>query len=367
MALRPDRAVQKVLISSTCRFYGEFETPTLLITHAWSGLSRKGPATESFGEGPRNAFVCAFETPVEEPAPGVVVPNFAGYGELICACLAVLFGKRFDSHGLLENGGMFLMPDLRVYGQSSARSLPQNTNDSRLDYQVPLNLVEISRVQKLLTGEHQAQKAGRTFAGAAKFYLQALQSIEHDPEVAYLHLITAGEILSNFHDYDKAALLDDDATKILERISAFSPDGPELAEQVAGRLLAIKKRFVRTITDLVDPAFFTRTQSSEPFAAFKEAEFSQKIKAAYDLRSRYVHTGIPFGMWVANRAIPGAEVMVGEPGLDDRELAKIIARAPNYTGMERVLRYCLLRFAEANGLYLAPPAPGDGEGEVASA
>lgn len=351
MELRPNRAVQKVLISSTCRFYGEFEAPDLLISQAWSGLFQGKLPTERFGEESRNAFVCAFETTPEEPGPGVAVPSYSGYGEFVCICLAVLFGKRFDSHGLLENSGMFLLPDLRAYGQPSARWLPQNKNDARVDYGIPLNLTEISRVQRLLTGGHESEKAVRAFAGAAKFYLQALQSIEHDPEVAYLHLITAGEILSNFHEYEKAELLDDDAKKLLGRIRSSSSDGHELAEAVAGRLLAIKKRFVRTITDLVDASFFSRTQSSAPYAALKEEEFEQRIKAAYDLRSRYVHTGIPFGRWIAMPMVPGAEVMFGSPVLEDAELAKIIARAPNYTGLERVIRYCLLRFAEANGLF----------------
>jgi hypothetical protein len=371
MDLRPNRAVQKVLISSPSRLYGEYQSPDLLITHAWRGLpSHKTPPTERLGEGPRNAFVCAFETSPEEPGPGVPVQFFSGYGEHVCLCLAVLFGKRFDSHGLLENGGMFLMPDMRVYNQPSASWLPQNTKDPRIDYAVPLNLVELSRIRGLLVGEHASQKAARTFTGAGKFYLQALQSIEHDPEVAYLHLITAGEILSNFVQYPKEELLDDTTKKLMGELRAM-PDGCKLATHVEGKLRSIKKRFVRTITDLVDPAFFTRTQSSVPFAAFKKEDFAEKIKAAYDLRSRYVHTGVPFGMWVATPLVAGAEVMLGSPVLDDRELVKVVSRAPSYTGLERVIRYCLLRFAEANDLYSAPavvlPPPGpEGAQSVAS-
>jgi hypothetical protein len=341
-----------VLISSTTRFYGHFETSDLIISQAWPGLSWRGVSTESLDDAPRNSFVCAFRTPAEEPAAGTVEPDYTVYGELICICLAVLFGKRFDNHGQLETGGMFFMPDLRVYGSRSAPSLPQNTSAPRVDYSIPLNLTEVSRFESLLTGVgalHET-KAARTFGGAAKFYLQALQSVEHDAEVAYLNLITAGEILSNFFDYPKAELLDDVTKKLIGQIRATT-DGCKLATHVEGKLRSIKRRFVRTIVDLVDAPFFSRSQSSADFAGFSQGDFAKRIEAAYDLRSRYVHTGTTFGPWVARNHVPGAEIQLGYPILGDRKLSKIAHRAPTYTGLERVVRYCLLRFAEANGLY----------------
>jgi hypothetical protein len=39
------------------------------------------------------------------------------------------------------------------------------------------------------------------------------------------------------------------------------------------------------------------------------------------------------------------------PVLNDKKLVKALQRAPTYTGLERVIRYCLLRFAEVNGRY----------------
>ena len=59
--------MQKVLISSTSRFTGEFDNVALLLTHAWDGLWRKGVINEPLGEASRNAFVCAFQTVEQEP------------------------------------------------------------------------------------------------------------------------------------------------------------------------------------------------------------------------------------------------------------------------------------------------------------
>jgi len=306
MGLRPDSSIQKLLLSSTCRFLGEYETADFLITQAWSGLSSQGTPTAPDLDISRNSFICSFRTgPEDDPR---TVSNFGWFGEFVTECLSVLFGKRFDNHGPLENSGMFMMPNLAAYREESARALPRNESKPRLDYPIALNLVEIFRMEMLLTRpqELNAARAVRTFRGAAKFYLRALQSVERDPEFAYLNLITAGEIISNFFDYSKAEVLDDTSKKLIARLREI-PEGCKLATHVEGKLRSIKARFVRTIVELVDAPFFDRTQSTHPYAAFKEAEFKDRMRAAYDLRSRYVHTGTPFGHWVARPMIAGGE------------------------------------------------------------
>jgi len=72
--------------------------------------------------------------------------------------------------------------------------------------------------------------------------------------------------------------------------------------------------------------------------------------AAYDLRSKYVHTGQPFGSWVRPRGQTIEEVQVGRPVVTSADLAKTLADAPTLVGLERVLRYALLRFASEHSL-----------------
>lgn len=60
--LRPDETVQKILLSSTSRFVGEYESETLLITHAWQqGVN----ISTGMQENPycRNYYVAVFKTP----------------------------------------------------------------------------------------------------------------------------------------------------------------------------------------------------------------------------------------------------------------------------------------------------------------
>ena len=215
----------------------------------------------------------------------------------------------------------------------------------RLPYPFELG-AEFARLKPLL---HHVTSLPATFAqtfqGAAKFYLQALQNFEREPEVSYLHLITASEILSNFTKFDKHELLDEQTKILLETIRTQLPNGVKVANQITGSLLLIKKRFVQTITGLVDSAFFDRSESKEQFAQLKSDSFEAAIGAAYDLRSKYVHTGMPFGIWVS-RLIGGSntEIQVGEPVVSDKDFGEILARAPTLVGLERIVRYCLPPF-----------------------
>lgn len=355
MKLRPNKTTQKILISTTSRLFGEFENSMLLIAHAWPDFySRAALARNSEGPASRNAFVVVFETAV--PETGSPLLNYVSMGELICSYLSVLFGKRFDSHGLTESNGIFHLPNLNEYAFFCDDRLPQNSHVPRLDIPIPLNLTEISRIERLFTDVSLDSKFLRIFQTASKFYLQAMQHAESNPEVAYLHLITTGEILSGFYEYDKDLLLDDDSRKALAKIRDGLVDGEKLARFIENKLLFVKKRFITTIMTLVDSEFFQRSEARETFAGFNIDSFRSSISAAYDLRSKYVHTGMPFGGWIAMNMGGGMnnEVQVGQPVVDDVEFGKILAKAPTYIGLERVMRYCLLKFAKANGAYVEP-------------
>jgi len=355
MKLRPDDYIQKALISTTSRFVGEYESDALLLAHAWPDFySRSVSARLNEGPTSRSAFIFAFETaPFEKKKIGAQLPDYSHMGNLICSYLSVLYGKRFDSHGLLEGSGFFHVPELSQFNHLCNHMLPQNSHAPRVDFNIPLNLVEFSRIESLLLSNAFDAHFKRTFQGACKFYIQALQNAETEPEVAYLHLITAGEILSNFHNYDKDSLLDDQTREILALIQANIPNGLRISNFIANRLLQVKKRFVKTITNLIDDGFFTRSEAKEPFGRFKADSFKNSIGAAYDLRSRYVHTGVPFGNWIS-LSLGGinSEVPFGKPVVEDDEFEKILAIAPTYVGLERVIRYCLLTFAKQNGAYV---------------
>lgn len=124
--LRPEETIHKLLISTTSRLAGEYDSDQWLITHAWPDFS-KVSIPQVFHEGPtsRSAYVIVFTTGPLEIRPGVPIPNYSPTGDMFCGYLSILFGKRFDNHGLLESYGRYQLPHSEPYSDLHIPSLPQ--------------------------------------------------------------------------------------------------------------------------------------------------------------------------------------------------------------------------------------------------
>lgn len=355
-SVRPPETINKALLSTTSSFVGEYEGDGVLVGHAWPGF-RDRAASVRHHEGPasRSAFVFVFETPEIRKASGVALPDYSGIPELLCWYLSVLFGKRFDSHGLIETIGHFNLPNLDQFGILCTHTLPHNSRTPRADYPVPLNLCELSRIEPLLVEPGPPEAFLRIFQTASKFYCQAIQSFERDPEVAYLHLVTSIEVLSSLQSPSTKALHEPITAQYLQRIENELSDGPKIARHFRGKLLSIKRRFVAKIIDLVDDEFFSRSECQEQYGRLKLADFRKNCGAAYDLRSQYIHTGVPFGAWI-ERSMAGlnSEIQVGRPVVASKSYATALANAPTFVGLERIVRYCLLKSAEQHKIYVEP-------------
>jgi Apea-like HEPN len=356
--MKPDDTLQKILFSTTSRFVGEFESDGILITHAWPSFSNR-LAHYRMDETPisRSAYILAFRTARYERKPGVPEPDYEPFGDLVAALASVLYGKRFDTHGSLEMSGRFGLPDLTAFSGFSNLNLAFNSHHPRADLPVPLNLTEMQRLVSVLWTDNPPVGA-HIFHGACRFYLRALQNAELDPEVAYLNLITAGEILSNAPKFKNTDVLDSQAKTVLSDIENGYSGGAKAAKIVRGRLRQVKRLYVGALMKLQDPSFFERREAKHEFEALKANDHEQALSAAYDLRSRYLHTGITFGGWVR----PGrdnAECQLGRPVVVDKEMAKILYRAPTFCGLERLTRYALLKFGQSLGIDLTnlDPSP----------
>jgi hypothetical protein len=353
VSFRPSETVQKVMLSSTSRFVGELEQPDFLLAQAFPNLGDRLGFTR-MTEGPlsRSAFIACFETPPVVKAAGVVLPDYGAFGDVLASLLSVLYGKRFDSHGLIESHGRFAMPDTTLFSSTCNAALSHNSHVERANFPVKLNLGEAMRITSFFRVP--PSRFTTAFEGACSFYARALRNCESDPEVAYLHLITAGEIMSAYFDRDQDELLDDNIKAALKEIGENMTNGPKLVKLIRGRLLQIKRRFVKAFSELVDFDFFSSSEAVEPFFSISAADFETRISAAYDLRSKFVHTGINFGTWVEPRGAQKADIQLGRPIVPDEAFGKILAIAPTFIGLERVVRYALLRFAARFGCETFP-------------
>lgn len=347
--LRPKGNIQKLLISSTSRFVGEYETEDLLITHAFP-LHDPDAMMRTVTENPlsRNALIVVFKTDFfDGKGPW---PDYTYTGEMFCIYLAILFGKRFDNHGLFESNGLFSLPSLQQYSTTCDYRLPQNNHQVRKGFDIENNLIELKKIERLWNDNTMNQKFLDILHVAGSYYLQALQTFEKQPESAYINLVTSGEVLSSYPSYDKNALLDDELRMCLERIETDLAEGEKISNIIRNRLYQIKKRFVRCLSDLVNESFFGHSECTQAYGRLSESNFETAIKSAYDLRSRYLHTGARFGNWISRGNPFLSEVQLGKPVLEDKGLAKIIFNSPTYFGLERLIRFCLLRFMQMNGL-----------------
>ena len=362
MALHPENDTTKLLLSTTSRFVGEYLQSDLLVTHAWASGRRQAQGNLGLTENPmsRNFFVLAFQTPVYDIKKSIVIPNYTATGDVTCVYLSILFGKQFYNHGRIESNGHFFLPHITDSIEPCNASLSFNNHTPRRDLEIPLNLAEIKRIQSLLDSTSHAPRFEHILRSAGRFYLHALQAAESQPEVAYLDLITCGEILSNFYDYPDEDFPDDDLKQDLTRISEELKGGEEIVRRIRKRLFQVKRKFTTTVLRLLSPYFFSQTEATEQFCALKSDGIESRIKAAYDLRSLYVHTGIDFGIWISNGTHYHEEVQIGTPVVDNPDFKKLLVKSPTFCGLERIMRFALLRFIHLYGCPVDDRLCGDG-------
>ena len=363
--LKPRDTINKILISTPSYFKGGYkhERPDFLITHAWPTMDRFRVSGYQLVETPytRSYFVVAFKSTKKHTQQDITPPaNSKRIEEIICIYLSILFGKRFDYHGFLEALGMFQLPNLDGFFYPHNYKLPINNRSVRKDLEIELNLTKISLIEDLLFSYSLDQRFLHFLHFAGKFYLSALQNFEEQPEVAFLHLITAGEILSNFYDYDANELLKDKEKQDLKRIEDELLNGNKVAKRIRNILTLTKRRYTKTIISLLNDYFFTHTESVNEFCSLKKSDVEQRIKASYDLRSSYVHSGVPFGIWITSSTGRIEEIQVGSPVVKGIKFQKALKQSPTLFGMERIIRFCLLRFLQKNGIIIDENLEGDG-------
>lgn len=299
------------------------------------------------------------KTPPLDRSPGAIIPDYSAIGDVFSIYLSILYGKRFDNHGLVESLGNFWLPNYLPFGNYNP-ILPFNSRKPRPDLEIPLSLHEIKRIAPLLHEGQVNSRFERFLMSAGRFYVHALQHAESQPEIAFLDLITCGEILSNFFDYDQDDLLDEQIKVDLVRIAEQIEGGDLIVGRIRNQLFQIKRKFTKTILGLLNPYFFQQSEAKNSWDSLKESDILDRIKAAYDLRSQYVHTGVDFGKWVEPLRNFNNEVQIGTPIIEDTELKKILVRSPTLIGMERIMRFCLLRFIHLHGTSMDDRLSGEG-------
>ena len=351
--LRPEQYLHKCLISSPASLIAEYDESDLLITHAFPSVNDSIFRVTQKEENPfsRYYYVCVFRIDPPEPAPGVVVPDHSHIGHLISIALSIFYGKRFDNHGVIESHGRFSMPLLNeVTPAMQYYYFGSNNHQPRKSLSIELDWRNCKPIIDFLTKKPN-DRLKQTFFTAGKFYLSSLQSVDTDMEKAFLDLVTCGEILSNYFQYSEDEIYDSRLREMLERLAGKQVNQKDI-ELIKSRLYQVKARFNLTFKKLLNEHFFDKTESLEEFTRLTTENIESCIKAVYDLRSKYVHTGIDFGHWLVPHPAFMNEIQLGMPVVEDKELKKILSRVPTYIGLERAMRFALLRLLHINNVYI---------------
>jgi hypothetical protein len=116
-------------------------------------------------------------------------------------------------------------------------------------------------------------------------------------------------------------------------------------ELIKSRLHQVKARFNLTFKKLLNEHFFNRTESLQEFTRLTAENIESCIKAAYDLRSKYVHTGIDFSHWlVPHRAVMN-EIQLRTPPYRGQGVKKGTFRSANLYWLRKSYALCIIKIA----------------------
>lgn len=359
-SLRPDKDVQKILLSTPAPFVGELVSDDLLLALAWPPFYQ-GSLPSWFGGREsylnRTPVVLAFRTRQAIGDKKNLAPRVDDIIDRVASTLSVFFGKRFDIHGPLESSGFFMVPDLSAFTTPCNPGTRFTDGQPRADHSFDLNFAQFGRALRLLdVTEHPRFDA---FHSAAQFYRRALISVESSPEEAYLNLITAGEIITGGSELTDEESIPTDVLTALRKIESTVNNGRKLTAPLRHHLLGATRSFVSALIKLIDDDFFGRTEAKDKFAALTKSDFRDRLSAAYKVRSGFVHAGVSFGGWTVSQ-LGSWEVFPGAPVTGDPKLDSILSAAPLFGGMERIIRYALLRFASDMGVNIEPDSLDNG-------
>ncbi len=182
---------------------------------------------------------------------------------------------------------------------------------------------------------------------AAKFYHQAVELIEGKPDLAYLLLVSAIEVLSNEYEVEPPSLseIDQGLANSVARI-----EDPELRQEIEGRIVRrrlIARRFVAFIGDHVDVSFW-QVEGRPIHGRVEPEQLPNLMKRVYDQRSRTLHDGEPFPPYIFHPAPMNGEMPVGLSLIVGEKTWEIEDFIPTPSFFERLVNHVLKNFVTRN-------------------
>lgn len=340
--LGPDPRISRFLLSTPANFIGSFADRGLALDHAFTDDAVTRHDQLRGGPYARSHFVVSVGHD-EWGMQSVVAPDHSWRARVLADLLAVWYGKRWDFHGTLQAHGVFQYPVVRDDPQRMPGLGPYASKAPRNDLGIALDLRLTGRIASLLYSDDERINP---YLAAARSYAKGVRAFNRDSEEGYLQLVSGLEILAGLLPFTEEEIYDAELRESFALIGVIDDRGPAIVRDLKGRLYQLRARAALAGLRLTTPVFFDGSETEGPHCRLHPANLANSIKAAYDIRSKYLHAGARFGFWIEPHAnIRNEASLGGRPVVSDGDWARILSRAPSFLGLERLLRFMLLRYA----------------------
>lgn len=348
-----DDSLNKVLFSSPMHFAGLFDTESFLVTHAFPGTGNTVLLNQQQvrNSASRYYYIMMFRAePDEELGRTRMVKDYSHFAKSIIAVMSVYFGKQFDFHGIIEHAGMFNIPIMYNAIPITDMELGAFDDHPRTSISIDLNFTKCAPIFSLFQDTTPIDiHLFKVFVAAARLYLRALQSYHQDIENAYIDLVVCGEMISGyFKDYTKEELYDKELNDITDAMASSGLSEKHISI-IKRRIYQVKKTFKAGIKRLLNNSFFEKSDAPYPHSSLKSEQLDQSLSATYDLRSDHTHNGIYFAPYA--RPFDRSDLCMSSLS-DKKRDNKYCHKALSFSGLERMIRFCLLRMLQNGGLEL---------------
>jgi hypothetical protein len=238
-----------------------------------------------------------------------------------------------------------LGPIVRMY--DNPRYFPKSRNwiDKAL-IEGQSNLGELPEWLKFV--EELDSKYHLKFILAVKMYHRALQTIEEQPDMAYLNLVSAIEVLCQDTPIEdiKLSEINGRLAKLLDKISDEDLR-VEIESAIIEKEWFIGRRFVAFIMNHIDDEFWNFPDRPET-GRINPKDLPTLLKRIYNQRSRTLHSGESFPPQVFYTPLNGAEIdfSLGRSSGEKKWEPKDYIPYPHF--FERLINYVLKNFLKKN-------------------
>lgn len=343
--LKPNQEIHKVMISTPARFVGSYMSEDTAVDLSFSSKNLLFDTVENPNS--RTFLVVTFRYAHDG---SMIRKDLSVYGDFFCTILSLLYGKEFKNHGMLESYGIHRTPNIAL-APNEYFYQPQYNYQPRKDLLIPLDLSCFKLIEPMLLENELSDGFRQMIMAAGKFYNRALSIYPTEPELAFLDLITCGEIISNFNEeqYTEDQLYDANLLANFKRILTLEK-GDRIVRDLKNRLFQVKRKFYYSLIELLNDNFYENTEVIQDKGKITKDTVEQNIKFSYDLRSLYVHTGLEFGERIKPIKSIQNEVVIGEINHPTKNAEKALNNTLTFTGLERIIRYALLKLIHDNGV-----------------